>query len=257
MLNPVYVSSSKKNFLQPGWILFAFVCLLASCATPNKTIYFTDLPTDTTLTNVVMRDTALSIRKGDLLSITVSSLSPDNTVIYNAPQDAVGAQAGYLVDEQGNIEFVKLGKVKAAGLNRSQLKASLQQKLAVYLAEPIVAVGVLNRHVTMMGGIKPQVLPFNGEQMTLLEALAASGDIGATGRTDNILVIRETPTGKTFKRLDLTDRSIFYSPYFYLQPNDVVYVEPVKEKANKTAQIISYVTTGITFLIFIIDRLIK
>jgi polysaccharide export outer membrane protein len=106
-----------------------------------------------------------------------------------------------------------------------------------------------------MGAISPQVLPLTSEKMTILDALASSGDIGFKGKTDNILVIRENGNDKEFKRLNLTDKSIFYSPYFYLQPNDIVYVEPVKDQSSKIPQIISWVTTGITFTIFIIDRI--
>lgn len=216
-----------------------------------------DLPKDTLLTNLVSKNQEIKIRNGDLLNITVSSLSPENTAIYNAPQNTVGSQSGYLVDDNGAIQFVKLGSISVAGLSRKELKTKLENDLLPYLAQPVVAIGIMNRHVTMMGAVSPQVLPMVEDHMTLLDALAASGDIGSKGRTDNILVIREKENGKEFKRLDLTDKSIFYSPYFYLQPNDVIYVEPVKEKANKTAQIFSYVTAGISFLILIIDRIIK
>jgi polysaccharide export outer membrane protein len=110
----------------------------------------------------------------------------------------------------------------------------------------------------MMGEVSRQLLPMVTDNMTILDALASSGDIGAKGRMDNILVIREKDNGKEFKRVSLTDKSIFYSPYFYLQPNDIVYVEPMKEKTKTSVpQIISYVTTGFTFLIFILDRIIK
>ena len=95
------------------------------------------------------------------------------------------------------------------------------------------------------------------DKMTILDALAASGDIGDKGKTDNVLVIREKGNSREFKRLNLTDESIFYSPYFYLQPNDIVYVQPVKKKAENTTRIIGYVTSGLSLLIFIIDRIIK
>jgi polysaccharide export outer membrane protein len=141
------------------------------------------------------------------------------------------------------------------GITRKELKAMLEKGLVPYLKDAVVSVGFLNRHVTMMGAVSPQVLPMPGDNMTILDALAASGDIGEKGRIDNVLVIREKDDAKEFKRLNLKDNSIFYSSYFYLQPNDIVYVEPKKIKANKTAQIVSYVTTGITFLIFILSRL--
>ncbi|MEO5648641.1 MAG: polysaccharide biosynthesis/export family protein [Ginsengibacter sp.] len=257
--NPFYIKRACS--LKPcNWLLYllSFIILLGSCNTVKKTIYFQDLPNDTTLTKLVSKNFESKIQKGDLLGISVASLSPENTTIFNAPQDAVGTLTGYLVDEAGNIQFVKLGTVQAAGLTRKELKMNLEKTLSPFLTQAVVTVGFLNRHVTMMGGVSPQVLPMITDNMTILDALAASGDIGTRGRTDNILVIREKEDVKEFKRISLTDKSIFYSPYFYLQPNDIVYVEPVKEKMKTSVpQIISYVTTGFTFLIFILDRIIK
>ena len=111
-----------------------------------------------------------------------------------------------------------------------------------------MSVGFLNRHITMMGAVSPQVLPILNDNMTLLDALASSGDIGAKGRPDNILVIREKDNTKEFKRLNLTDKSIFYSPYFYLQPNDIVYVEPVKERKNNTRRLFPILQQELHFL---------
>ncbi len=237
-------------------VFVVLLLLFSSCAPTKPTTYFQDIQKDTTLQNLVSKSEETKIREGDLLTITVSSLSPENTALYNAPQNIVGASTGYLVDENGNIEFIKLGSLHVEGMTRPQLKKQLEKDLSVYLKEPVVAVGYLNRHVTMMGAISTQVLPL-ADQMTLLDALAASGDISTKGRSDNILVIREKENAKTFKRLDLTDHSIFYSPYFYLQPNDIVYVEPVKEKRDNTARLVSYITAGISFALLVIDRIIK
>lgn len=108
-----------------------------------------------------------------------------------------------------------------------------------------------------MGAVSPQVLPMPADNMTLLDALAASGDINEKGRVDNILVIREKDNSKEFKRLNLTDKSVFYSPYFYLKPNDIVYVEPVRKRQDNTLRIVSYITSGLSIAIFIIDRILK
>ena len=229
--------------------------MVTSCRTAKPTTYFQDLPNDTTLTNLVTKDFQTKIQAGDLLSITVSSLSPENTLIYNAPQNSIGEKNGYLVDETGNIPFIKLGDLHVAGMTKKELKAKLEKDLTSYLGQNVVSIAIINRHVTLMGAISPQVLPITTESMTILDALASTGDIGFKGKTDNILVIREVGNNKEFKRLNLTDKSVFYSPYFYLQPNDIVYVEPVKDKSNRTPQIISWITTGITFTIFIIDRI--
>lgn len=238
-------------------VLLLVILSISSCTTTKKTTYFQDIQRDTTLKNLVSKDFEPKIRKTDFLSISISSLSPENTALYNAPQNSAGPLNGYLVDENGNIQFIKLGVLHVEGMTRKALKAQLEKDLTIYLKEPIVAVGFLNRHVTMMGAISPQVLPMVNDNMTILDALAASGDVGAKGRPDNILVIREKENTKEFKRLNLTDQSIFYSPYFYLQPNDIVYVEPLKVKANNGIQIMSYVMTGITFLFFIMDRILK
>lgn len=249
-----------KRFLPcPQFLWFTLylfmIFFLFSCSNTRKSIYFQDLPKDTTLTNLVSKDFEPKIQKADLLGITVASLSPENTALYNAPQNAVGPLTGYLVDENGNIPYIKLGSLHVEGMTRKELKSLLEKDLAPYLKDPVVAVGFLNRHVTLMGAVSPQVLPMATDNMTLLDALAASGDIGAKGRPDNILVIRENGNSKEFKRLNLTDKSIFYSPYFYLQPNDIVYVEPLKIKQDNVTRIISYVTTGLSLFIFILSRL--
>jgi polysaccharide export outer membrane protein len=94
--------------------------------------------------------------------------------------------------------------------------------------------------------------------MTLLDALATAGDIGGKGKKDEVMVIRENGNSRVFKKLDLTNESVFYSPYFYLQPNDIIYVKPTKEKEKfKVTQIISYVTTAISLYVLIFTRFIK
>jgi polysaccharide export outer membrane protein len=239
-------------------ILFCFVTLLffSSCTTVKNTTYFQGIKNDTTLTNLVSKDFEPKIQKGDLLSITVASLSPENTAIYNAPQNIEGTATGYLVDKNGNINFFKLDTLHVEGMTRKELKEALEKDLTPYLAQTVVAVGFLNRHVTMIGALS-QVLPMPNDHMTILDALATGGDIGERGMTNDVLVIREKDNGKEFKKLDLTDESIFHSPYFYLQPNDIIYIKPVKKKTENTTRIISYVTAGITFVFFIIDRFTK
>lgn len=259
----IYFSEITNKFLENSLrllrpLLFLFIiAIFQSCSTAKKTIYFQDLPKDTTLTHLVSKDFEPKIQKGDLLGIVVASLSPENTAIYNAPQNTQGTLSGYLVDENGNIQFIKLGLIHAEGMTRKELKDTLEKALTPYLAQTVITVGFLNRHVTMMGAVSPQVIPMTNDNMTLLDALAASGDIGDKGRTDNILVIREKNNTKEFKRLNLTDKSIFYSPYFYLQPNDIVYVEPIKKKQDNTLRIVSYITSGLSIVLFILDRILK
>lgn len=242
-------------------ILFCagFMFILSSCNTTKNTNYFQGIKNDTTLSHLVSKNFEPKIQKGDLLSISVASLSPENTVLYNAPQNAVGAATGFLVDSRGNISFFKLDSIHVEGLTRSELKEKLQKELVPYLAQTVVAVGFLTRHVTLIGGgITSQVLPLPNDNMTLLDALASAGDIGEKGKKADVMVIRENGNSRIFKKLDLTNESVFYSPYFYLQPNDIIYVKPEPQKEKiKATQIISYVTTAISLYLLIFTRALK
>ena len=235
-------------------IFLALIIFLSSCSATKNTTYFQNIPNDATLTNLVAKDFEPKIQKGDLLGITVASLSPENTLIYNAPQDAQGAVSGYRVDENGDIQFVKLGALHVEGMTRKELKTTLEKALTPYLAQSVVAVSFLNRHITVMGGISSQIIPMPNDNMTILDAIATSGGIGEKGRPDNILVVREKGNSKEFKRLNLTDNSIFYSPFFYMQPNDIVYVEPVKEKKDQFLKIYSLVISSASFIFLILNR---
>ena len=235
-----------------------FAVMMSSCSTMKNTIYFQGIENDTTLTHLVSKDFQPKIQKGDLLGITISSLSPENTVLYNAPQNMEGSVPGFLVDSSGNIQFFKLGTVHVAGLTRDELKDELQRELVPYLAQTVVAVGFLNRHVTMIGAISPSVLPMPNDNMTILDALASAGDISDKAQRDNVMVIREEGTSRVFKKLDLTNESVFYSPYFYLQPNDIIYVKPEQKRQNIGApQIVSYITTAISLYLLIFTRIFK
>lgn len=239
-------------------IFIVFSCLISSCNTTKNTFYFQNIKNDTTLSHLVSKDFEPKIRKGDLLGISVSSLSPENTVLYNAPQNIQGTIPGFLVDSSGNINFFKLGTVHAAGLTRTELKEELQKELTPYLAQNVVAVGFLNRHVTLIGAVSPSVLAMPNDNMTILDALASAGDISDKAQRNNVMVIREEGNSRVFKKLDLTNESVFYSPYFYLKPNDIIYVKPVLKKEKiSTSQIISYVTTAISLYLLIFTRLIK
>lgn len=246
---------SKGKLLLP--VVLAAV-IFTSCNVTRSHVYFKDLERDTTLTGLITAASEKTIQSGDLLNIVISTLSPETAGLYNAPPNSDEGEPGFLVDEDGYIEVFKAGKVEAAGMTKIQLSKKLQEVLVPFVGQNVVSVDIKNnRHVTMMGGISPKVLPLT-EKMTLLDALAESGDITERGRIDNILVIRSGNGGeaKTFKRIDLNDQSVFYSPYYYLQPDDIVYVEPKKPRMQ-TVQYITLATSIVTFIFFTIDRITR
>ena len=136
-------------------------------------------------------------------------------------------------------------------MTKQELKDTLQTDLIPYLKEAVVSINFLNRHITLLGAAGAQVVPMVSDNMTILDALAGSANLGEKGKIDKILVIREKGNDKEFKRLNLADNSIFYSPYFFLQQNDIIYVEPKKVNVTQTTKIISYVTTAISFFLLL------
>lgn len=216
-----------------------------------------------------------TIQPGDVLSVQVNSLNPEASSFFNpyasftlsertaqAPMVASTAPlqpvTGYLVDNTGTIELPVLGKVKVAGKTAAQVKEQLRESLREYLKEPTVNIRNLNFRISVMGEVaRPSLFTIPNEQITLLEALSLSGDVTIYGRRDNVLVIREENGKRTFARIDLTQRNLFSSPYYYLHPNDVVYVEPGRVRAataDRTNQLLPIFISALSFLAIIASR---
>lgn len=264
----------KHSFLARHFIYGLFVCCMSvlvfsSCSTPKNSYYFKNLPRDTSINTTVNRLAESVIRKNDQLGITISSLNPEEDKVYNAAALSLSSAIagtggnGYFVDANGNIQLHRLGNMHAEGMTRRELKNKIETDIKPYLKDPVVTVRYLNHRVTVMGEIaKPQVVPMPEERLSVLEVLGAGGDITLLGKRDNILIIRETETGKQFKRLNLEDQSVFTSEWYYLKPDDVVYVEPndkkIKdEKRNRTQQTISLAMSGLSLAIIILNSLLK
>jgi polysaccharide export outer membrane protein len=183
------------------------------------------------------------IRKGDVLSIIVFSDNPDATRIYNQAAGTGGTTLpvggtgslppGYQVDQNGNIVFQALGTMHVEGLTKAQLKDSLDSKLKQYLTNPYYSIRFLNYKFTVVGEVgHPGIINIPGETINMLEALAMAGDMTIYGRRDNILVIRDNNGKREWARLDITKPEIVSSPYYYLQQNDIIYVEATQRKLS-------------------------
>lgn len=264
-------SSLAEHFKYIMLLCCMSALLFSSCSTPKNSYYFKNLPRDTSINTTVSRQQESVIRKNDQLSVTISSLNPEEDKVYNAAGISIaGGTAGtaannngYLVDANGNIQMHRLGNIHAEGMTRRELKNKIEADIKPYLKDPVVTVRYLNRRITVMGEVgKPQVIAMPEEQLSLLEVLGASGDITTLGKKDNILIIRETETGKQFKRLNLEDHSVFTSEWYYLKPDDVVYVEPNDKKVKdeqraRTQQTVSLALSGLSLAIIILNSLLK
>lgn len=247
-------------------IAFGCMLLLASCGSARKTAYFKNLHKDTTITGFVTNDFESLIRPADRLGIVASSLSPAEDAQFNNAAATGGdpEMNGFLVYPDGSVLLHRLGKVTAAGLTRRQLAAKLQTDLLPYMKEPIVNVQYLNHKVTVMGAVGgPQVLPMPQEQMSILEVLVKSGDIAPDGLKDRVMIIREVGMDKKVKLLNLEDASVFKSPWFYVQPNDIVFV-PKDEKAlesedkrRRLQTTMALVASSLSFIFIVLDRVTR
>ena len=258
-----YKFFTGKFFLGLGF----FTLTLTSCYTVNKPpTNFKTLPRDTTLSGFVTNDFQSKIAKGDILSITISSLSATEDAIFNfsgaggkSSVNTLGS--GVLVDSTGNISVHKIRQVKAEGLTRKELAKALETAMLPFMKDPIVNVGFLNRKITVLGSVKaPSVVALQAEQMPLLDALVLCGDLTEDANRKDIMIIREKGNTKEIKHLNLEDHSIFSSPWYYVQPNDIVYVTAgineekiAEEKRRNTQMTITLVASSVSLLVALVN----
>lgn len=187
----------------------------------------------------------LEIQPDDILSIQVSSRNPETVVAFRqvqAPSSsaAIGASAlaiqeGYRVDEKGYIYLPFLGEVSAAGKSVSELRQEITDRLSEYIPDASVQVRFLNFRVTILGEVNaPNTYIIPNEHLTVLEAVGMAGDFTSYARRNSVLVIRQRSETRELGRINTQDTAVFNSPYFYLSPNDIVYVEPLKAKQYAT-----------------------
>lgn len=254
---------------------FGLLLLLVSCSKRNLA-YISNIQGYEAYTETITNTTPSIIKPDDLLGIKVSSLNQDAAAVFNRgglptygtagsteatiAGDKAGESfnVGYLVDEDGYIDFPVLNKVHVGGLTKKEAQAKLVTCLERYLKDPTVNLRYLNFRVTVIGEVnRPSTFTIPNDKINILEALGMAGDMTAFGKRENVLLMREVGGERTVIRLNLNDKGILSSPYFYLQQNDVVYVEPVQAKENLTnnsARTISIIASLTSLAIIILTR---
>lgn len=234
----------KKHLLSITLGLLATI-ICASCSMSKKVPYFKGLETTDSVVGAVQHEA--HICPDDMLKIVVSGIDPEAVAPFNLPVVAYASPGSsqiyqtptfqpYLVDINGYIDFPILGHIKVGGLKKSEAIELLQNKLQAYLKDPIVTIQFMNYKITVLGEVqRPGSYTIGNERITLMEALGLAGDMTIYGRRDNVLLIRENAGGaKEFVRIDLNKTDLLASPYYYLQQNDVVYVEPGNMRYHQT-----------------------
>lgn len=221
--------------------------LLSSCASVKDIAYFQNKSIDHP--EKIDKHAGIIIQPKDQLSIVVSSKNPELVAMFNLP--VVSYQAGsefetgtsqqrlmgYVVDNNGQIEFPVLGTLDVAGLTRWELsekitKMLIDQKL---LSDAVVIVEFLNFKVSVIGEVAaPGTYGIQGDKVTVLQAISMARDLTIFGERENVTVIRERDGERVFYEINLCDVNLFKSPAYYLQQNDIVYVQPNKNKARQS-----------------------
>lgn len=221
---------------------------MVSCSQVKDVAYFNQFNNELTALGKELYDTR--IKPKDLLSISVVSSEPEASRRFNlvTPQilgsnipTSIYTQPSpqpYLVNNEGDIDFPVLGTLPVKGLNTEELKASLEEKLSPYFSEemPIITVRIMNYSINVLGEVAmPGKFNTLNERVTIFEGLAMAGDMTIYGKRDNVKVLRENEAGeKMLYTVNLNDKNIFNSPVYFLQQNDVVYVEPNQSRANSS-----------------------
>lgn len=219
---------------------------LASCGSHKKVAYMQDAVFNQE--NVILNVNDIKIQPQDKLNILVTCKEPQLANLFNLVENRrrlgqsgngtnnTGNTASYTVDSQGNIDFPVVGTIHIGGLTREQVAAKIKNLLISenLISDPVVTVEFENLHYSVLGEVgKPGTYAITDDNMTLLQALANAGDLTITGKRDRVYVIREE-NGKRIKyNVDLRSDSLFDSPAYYLQQNDVIYVEPNDMRAGQ------------------------
>lgn len=228
----------RKTCLMVALSMLCMVVVSCTTTKENNLAYFKDLAASAAGTLPEGPEREIRLVPDNELAISISSAQPEATAMYNVPlgnpatRGVISTQGQprlltYIIDRQGNIELPVIGTLHVQGLTTSEVTDIIKKRVSENVHDPYVRVELLGFHVNVMGEVKsPHRIYVQSQRYSVLDALAEAGDLTEFAKRDAVTVIREQNGQKTYQRLNLADSQIFSSPYFYLQQNDVVYVEP-------------------------------
>ena len=230
------------------FVVIMAVFAMSSCRTVKDIAYFQNKVVDQP--EKIDKHAGIVIQPKDMMSVVVSSKNPELVAMFNLP--VVSYQAGseivaaggynqrlmgYVVDNDGYIDFPILGKLKVAGMTRWELSEMIKDRLLKdgLLKDAVVTVEFMNFKISVIGEVNaPGTYTIDGDKVTVLQAISLARDLTIFGKRENVSVIREKDGERVIYELNLTDVSLFDSPGYYLQQNDVVYVQPSDIKARQS-----------------------
>lgn len=245
-------------------IFFAVAALLSSCYSSKKAIYLQGINEGARFNSV---DFEYLLQPGDVLSIVVKSLDELNAQIFNIQSQPNYGNvngnslflSGYTINGEGNIKLPILGDIKMENISVGQAEQIIQAEVDKYLKNSTVIVKMVSFKVSVLGDVKnPGYYYFFNAKGNIFEGLSMAGDITPTGNHKQIKLIRQTLSGSEAHLLDLTDPKVIESEFFYLLPNDIIYVEPLRANTTRrNLELISYISSGLSISLAIYGAFFK
>ena len=242
------------HYAFPSLLCGVGLFLLCSCHTPKNVVYFQDMkPGETEI--AMNHPVEITVRPDDKISIIVNSRDPQLTALFNLPYvtKSIGTVSstsggitsggnqgvsGYTVDNEGCIDFPVLGKLEVAGMTREKIADYIKEELITrnLVKDPIVTIEFMNLCVSVLGEVNsPGRYNLDRDNVTILDVLSMAGDLTINGKRDKVMVLRQEGDTQRVYAVDLTSGQFVYSsPVYYMQQNDVVYVEPNNMKARQS-----------------------
>lgn len=251
------------------FLLIFLSIYFSSCVSKRKIIYFQN---DIVDQSKVSNSYETIIKPDDLLQITITALDTEAVRPFNlaavtystSSNSAIGVaqQQNYLVDNKGEIDFPVIGKISVGGFSRDQVIEILKKKLSPdYIKNPNINIRIANYKISILGDVdRPGSYTIPNERITILEAIALAGDLNISGRRNNVLIIREEDGKKIKYNIDMRSNDILTSPVYYLQQNDIVYVEPnyariQSASSNSSTSLFISITGLLITIVSLLNRL--
>lgn len=243
-------------------VCFFLSVIFFSCTSPRKILYFQDLD--------INRVDSANFRKshllqfGDVVQIAVTSMEQeDYTQFMNSGftlNESRAIQNAYTVDSSGIIVLPFIGEMKIEGLSTIELRNTIAKAIEPFLLKATVNVRLVNLKISVLGEVaKPGTYQMPDTRIALPEAIGLAGDLTISAKRNNVLIIREEAGRRTYARIDLRKSDILSSPYYYLRPNDIIYVEPGRSKIaqndTRTWQVLTFITTAVSLATILATRL--
>ena len=238
--------------------------LLGACVAQKQLPYLQGKNYSTTApTQINNEPQAYRLQPGDVLNVRVQSVQPALNDMFSmmpgqnfmSGEPSILYLSGYLVDDAGSISLPTAGRLKVAGLTMEQSQQLIQKEVGKFMRDANVAVRLTSFRLTVLGEVRAPGRYFvYNPQATVFEALGLAGDLTEFGNRTNVKLIRQTATGSEVVLLDLTDPNLLRSKYYYLLPNDALYVEPLKARTGRgNAGNLGLVFAGLSTVILLLS----